>query len=210
MEFGLLVSFLGASVVLSVMPGPDNIFVLTESVTKGHRNGIAISFGLCIGIMVHTVAAATGLSIIVQQSAMAFSVVKFFGAAYMFYLAYKATKEQNPQLNLNPSFAEDKSVSFLRLVRKGFLMNVLNPKVALFFIAFLPQFTTPGGLNVTLQLIVLGLIFMLQALVVFSAIAVLSGKLTPYVGKPGFWRITKWGKIGVLSSLGLFLACSEK
>ncbi len=209
MELGLIFSFLGASVILSMMPGPDNIFVLTESITKGHRNGVAISLGLSLGVLVHTTAAATGLSIIIKESATAFSIIKFFGAGYMFYLAYKSIKEKKAILTLTPSI-KDQNTKFSSLVKKGFFMNILNPKVALFFIAFLPQFTSSNGINITFQMIILGLIFMLQALIIFSLVAILSGKLTKYVNDDKFWQITKWSKVGVLSILGLVLACSEK
>ncbi len=138
MEIGLILSFLGASVVLSLMPGPDNIFVLTESLTKGQRNGIAISFGLGLGVLIHTLAAATGLSIIVQKSAIAFSVIKYLGAIYLLYLAFRAFKEKKAELNFK-SENNEKPKTLPYLVKKGFLMNVLNPKVSLFFIAFLPQ-----------------------------------------------------------------------
>ena len=101
MELGLILSFLGASIILSLMPGPDNIFVLTESLTKGQRNGIAISIGLSIGVLVHTTAAATGLSIIIQKSAIAFSIIKFSGALYLFYLAFQAFNEKKPSFDLS-------------------------------------------------------------------------------------------------------------
>lgn len=209
MELGLILSFLGTSIILSLMPGPDNIFVLTESLTKGQRNGIAISLGLGLGVLVHTIAAATGLSIIIQKSAMAFSIIKYLGALYLFYLAYQAFKEKKTALNFKPDDnGEKKGISFL--IRKGFFMNVLNPKVSLFFIAFLPQFISAKGLNVSLQMIILGLLFMLQAIVIFSGISILSGKLTKYVNNPSFWRITKWSKISVLSILGLTLMLSKK
>lgn len=209
MELGLVLSFLGASIILSLMPGPDNIFVLTESLTKGQRNGIAISIGLSLGVLVHTIAAATGLSIIIQKSAIAFSVVKYFGAVYLFYLAYQAIKEKKSVINLNVE-SDDKNTKLSFLIRKGFLMNVLNPKVSLFFIAFLPQFTTSTGFNITLQMIILGLIFMLQALLIFSSISSLAGKLTNYVNNPKFWKITKLSKISVLSILGLTLMLAKK
>jgi len=209
MELELILSFLGASIILSIMPGPDNIFVLTESLTKGWRNGLAISVGLGCGVLIHTIAAATGLSLIIQKSAIAFSIIKYFGAAYLFYLAYQAYKEKKPILNLQAN-DYSKKVGFLPLIGKGFLMNVLNPKVSLFFIAFLPQFVSSTGLNITAQMIVLGLIFMLQAIIVFSAISILSSKLTKHVNNPSFWKITKWSKISVLAILGLTLAFSKK
>jgi len=209
MELGLLLSFIGASILLSLMPGPDNIFVLTESLTKGQKNGIAISIGLSLGVLVHTLAAATGLSIIIQKSALAFSIIKYLGAAYLFYLAIMTFREKKNDV----TFHSDKKpikTKMLPLIRKGFLMNVLNPKVALFFIAFLPQFISSSGYNITLQMIILGLLFMLQALLIFGLIAILSSKLTKYVNNPKFWKVTKWGKISVLSILGLALAISQK
>ena len=209
MELSLVLSFLGASIILTLMPGPDNIFVLTESLTKGQRNGIAISVGLACGVLVHTIAAATGLSIIIQKSVIAFSIIKYLGALYLFYLAYQAYNEKKPLLNFNSSESKEKE-TITYLIRKGFLMNILNPKVSLFFIAFLPQFVSAKGFNVTLQMIILGLMFMLQAMVIFSGIAMLSGKLTKYINKPSFWKITKWSKIGVLSILGLTLVLSKK
>ena len=210
MELGLILSFIGASVILSLLPGPDNIFVLTESLTKGQRNGITISIGLSLGVLVHTIAAATGLSIIVQKSAIAFSIIKYFGAAYLFYLAYQAIKENKPFINLSSSTINKQKERLLPLIRKGFLMNVLNPKVSLFFIAFLPQFITVNGINITFQMLILGFIFMVQALLVFGTISILSSKLTKYVNSPKFWIITKWSKVSVLSVLGLTLAISRK
>ncbi|MEM9821441.1 MAG: LysE family translocator [Bacteroidota bacterium] len=209
MEIELIASFLLASVLLTLMPGPDNLFVLTESLTKGHRNGIAISVGLCTGVLIHTLAAATGLSIVIQKSAWAFSIIKYLGAAYLFYLAYQAIKEKEQTLEIQ-STAKVEQTPLFPLIRKGFLMNVLNPKVSLFFIAFLPQFVSTQGMNITVQMIVLGLIFMIQALIIFSLIALLSGTLTKYVNNPRFWQITKWTKVGVLSILGLTLALAKK
>jgi threonine/homoserine/homoserine lactone efflux protein len=209
MELGNLISFLGASVLLSLLPGPDNIFVLTESLTKGQKNGIFISVGLSLGVLVHTIAAATGLSIIIQKSALAFSIIKYLGTIYLFYLAYLALKEKKPTLDFSIDSSREKN-KVSKLIRKGFLMNVLNPKVSLFFIAFLPQFVSNDGLNVTIQMIILGFIFMLQALMIFSSIAVLSSKLTKYVNNPRFWGIARWCKIFVLSILGLALMLSEK
>lgn len=209
MEIALTLSFLGASVLLTVMPGPDNIFVLTESLTKGYRNGVAISVGLCLGVLIHTFAAATGLSIVIQKSALAFSILKYLGAAYLFYLAYKSMSETKLEITIGEKQSIVKTRIF-PLIRKGFLMNVLNPKVSLFFIAFLPQFVSSNGMNITIQMIILGLIFMFQALVIFSLIAILSSRLTSYVNSPRFWKITKWSKVIVLSILGLTLAFSNK
>lgn len=208
MEIEILLSFLAASIILSFMPGPDNIFVITESLSTGHKNGVAISVGLASGVMIHTLAAATGLSIIIQQSALAFSIIKYLGATYMFYLAYTAIKEKPPVFNLDKPEIKKKKNTF-QYIQTGFLMNILNPKVSLFFIAFLPQFISEGGFNIILQMIILGLIFMLQALIIFSLIAVLSGRLTKYLNSSKFWNITKWSKVSVLGLLGLTLVFAK-
>lgn len=209
MELELILSFLGASIVLTIMPGPDIIYVLTESLTRGQKNGIALSFGLASGVFIHTLAAAAGISIIIQQSALAFSVIKYIGAAYLFYLAFRAMKEKRANVNL----ADSKSTlgeNKFKLVRRGFLMNVTNPKVALFFIALLPQFVTTDGFNISLQMIILGFIFAVQALVIFVLIAMLSGRLSKYLINSKFWNITKWTKVVVLATLGLALLFSRK
>ena len=209
MECGLLISFLGASILLTLMPGPDIIFVLTESLTKGHRNGIAISLGLCSGLLIHTFAAATGLSIIIQKSAIVFSAIKYLGAGYLFYLALISIKDKRPSIEFDFKKA-DREKRFLQLMRKGFFMNILNPKVSLFFIAFLPQFISKSGFDATYQMLILGIIFIIQAIFIFITISILSGRLTGLVNSSRFWKITKWSKISVLAGVGLTLAISKK
>ncbi|GAB7086802.1 LysE family translocator [Marinifilum fragile] len=209
MELEMILSFLTASVVLSIMPGPDNIFVLTESVSSGQRTGLAISLGLSLGVLVHTSAAALGLSIIIQQSALVFSIIKYMGAAYLFYLAISALRSKGEGIQ-DESIKQEVPMGAFKLVRKGFLMNVLNPKVSLFFIAFLPQFISKSGIAISVQMIVLGIIFMIQALIVFSLIAILSGRLNRYLNSQKFWKITQWSKFGVLSVLASLLLLSEK
>lgn len=209
MSIELIVSFLSASVLLTIMPGPDNIFVLTESLTNGKKTGIAISLGLASGVFVHTLAAATGLSIIIQNSAIAFSVIKYVGAAYLFYLAILAFKDKGSSINLKQG-KPIREKSFFQLMRQGFFMNVLNPKVALFFLAFLPQFISLNGIKVEYQMILLGLIFIGQTIIIFCTIAVLTGRLAKFLNSPKFWKITKWSKVSVLSILGLTLLLSKK
>lgn len=210
MEIQLVLSFICAATLLALMPGPDNIFVLTESITKGKRNGIALAIGLNSGVLVHTLAAATGLSLILQQSALAFTIVKYLGAAYLFYLAILTLREKKNSSKNNLQKGEVADFNFWKLYKKGFLMNVLNPKVSLFFIAFLPQFISPNGFHLTLQMIILGVIFMLVGLIIFSSIAILSGRLAPILNNDKFWNITKYVKTGVLGILGIALLISEK
>jgi threonine/homoserine/homoserine lactone efflux protein len=208
MDPQLTFSFFLASFLLALMPGPDNIFVLTESITKGQRNGIALSCGLSSGVMVHTLAVATGVSLILQSSALAFHIVKYLGAAYLFYLAIMTLKEKKQTVTFEQTTKAQ--FNFWKLYRQGFLMNVLNPKVSLFFIALLPQFVTQNGIRVSVQLVILGFIFMVTALLTFSAIALLAGRLSIFLNNDRFWMWTKYGKAIVLAALGAMLLFTER
>ena len=206
MNIDLLISFLLASITLSLMPGPDNIFVLTESITKGKRNGIITSAGLASGIIVHTSIIAVGLSILIQQSPSVFIGIKIFGAIYLLYLAYLTYKEKPTTVNvIKQSKDLNTTEKWLPLYRKGFIMNVLNPKVTLFFIAFLPQFVSKDGLPFSIQIIILGIIFMLQAFLVFSLIAIIAEKLRQNLNSSFFWKKVKWIKMIILILLAGFL-----
>lgn len=187
---------------MALMPGPDNIFVITESVAKGSRNGIFISLGLNSGILVHTLAATTGVSLILKQSELAFQIVQYFGSAYLIYMAYGAFKEKPIALS---GSTLNKEGAF-KLFRTGFIMNVLNPKVSLFFIAFLPQFVqTDQVISETMQMLILGLIFMLIGFASFSSFALLAAQLRRPLSSPKFWVLIKWIKVSVLVFLGVYL-----
>ena len=202
-----ILTFATAAILLALMPGPDNIYVLTESLINGKKQGIAISIGLALGVTIHTLAAALGVSLIVQQSAQAFLIMKIIGAGYLFYLTYQSYKDQSTSdLDIN----SDASKSSLEQIRKGFFMNVLNPKVALFFIALLPQFVTSTGWAPLYQMIGLGLIFMICALVVMSSIAMLAGTLQSYIKNDNFWNGMKWVRTGVLFVLGSLILLAKK
>ncbi len=198
--------FLCASMALTVSPGPDNIFVITQGITRGRKAAIVTALGMCSGVSIHTTAAAFGISAIFYSSALAFNLVKFAGAGYLLYLAWK-TLRSSAVLKL----AADESLPAAALFRRGFIMNVLNPKVALFFLAFLPQFVYPAAGNVPLQMILLGTVFMTQAIVIFSLIGWFSGSIgrqllaKPHVSKY-FDRLTA----GVFAAMGLKLALSVR
>lgn len=202
MDINLIIQFATAAFLLALLPGPDNIFVLTESLSKGWKNGIAITSGLISGVLVHITLAATGISVLMYQSDVIFQMVKYFGAGYLFYLAYLSFKEAPIQLKSNNTTTE---FDFLKLMKTGFFMNVLNPKVSLFFIAFLPQFITRDGTSIIIQMVVLGVIFMAIGFITFSSIAILAGRLNSYLSSPRFWTITKWIKVIVMAGLGVFL-----
>jgi threonine/homoserine/homoserine lactone efflux protein len=206
MTLSTLFGFLCASMALTISPGPDNIFVMTQGVTRGRKAAIVTALGMCSGITVHTTAAAFGISAIFYSSAAAFNLVKYAGAGYLLYLAFKTVRGSGI---IMPANSERLPVT--ALFRRGFIMNVLNPKVALFFLAFLPQFVHPADGQLPQQMILLGTVFMVQAVVIFSLIGWFSGMIgrqllaKPHIAKY-FDRLT----VGVFVSLGLKLALSER
>lgn len=199
-----IISFILASAALTFLPGPDNIFVLTQSLTRGKRFGLGISLGLVSGLIIHTFLAAFGISLLISQSPIAFSVIKYLGAAYLFYLAISAIREK-PQAPQTENLEFQKQVSSFSLWQTGFIMNLLNPKVIVFFIAFFPQFIITDGMKTHWQMIILGLIFMTIALIIFSLIATLAGYFSKYLNNPKFWKIIKWVKFIILAGIGMTL-----
>jgi threonine/homoserine/homoserine lactone efflux protein len=199
--------FLGASVLLTLAPGPDNTFVIAQGLSRGRRAAIITALGMCSGVSVHTTAAALGLSAILYSSAYAFTVLKYAGAAYLLYLAYKAVRENG----IRPTSTDATPTRPWLLFRRGFIMNVLNPKVGLFFLAFLPQFVTENGFTMPLQMMVLGLIFMAQAVFIFSAIGFLSGSAGDMILKhPAIAKYFGWLSAAVFVSLGIRLALARQ
>ena len=168
-----LILFLTASLALIVAPGPDNILVLTRGIAQGRSAALVSATGASVGLVIHSVFAAVGLSALLQQSATAYSVVKYVGAAYLIYLGIKALLDRE-------SFAMVGETAPARLGRVFFqavASNVLNPKVALFFLAFLTQFADPTAGGVAPQLLALGLTFALLTWMVFSVLGYFSGRL---------------------------------
>ena len=206
MSASTLLYFLGASVAITVAPGPDNIFVMTQGIARGRKSAIVTALGMCSGISVHTSAAACGISAVFYSSVVAFNAVKYAGAAYLLYLAYKTMKERSA---IRLSTADGRSAA--ALFRRGFIMNVLNPKVAMFFLAFLPQFVTPDAGSFPLQMLVLGCIFMVQAVIIFCLIGYCSGSIGRFIlARPGFAKYLDWLTAGVFTSLGVRLALAER
>ena len=166
-ETGDALLFIAASVALALAPGPDNVFVLTQSALHGRRAGLLVTLGLCTGLVAHTAAVALGAAAVLATSALAFTALKLVGAAYLLHLAVGAFRAGAEPLPADGAPARDG----WRLYRRGVVMNVTNPKVAIFFLAFLPQFTDPARGSVAAQVMLYGALFIASALVVFSAIA---------------------------------------
>ncbi|MCZ6617793.1 MAG: LysE family translocator [Gammaproteobacteria bacterium] len=175
----VLTTFFAASVLLGLAPGPDNIFVLTQSAMSGRLAGLMVTMGLCTGLLFHTAAVAFGVAVIFQTSVVAFTVLKLAGACYLGYLAWQAFRA--PVSNL--SQADGATRGPWRLYARGIIMNLTNPKVAIFFLAFLPQFADPQRGSLTVQLIGFGATFILATVLVFGAIALLAGALKTRLGR---------------------------
>ena len=167
------VLFISASVLLALAPGPDNIFVLTQSMLRGAVAGLLVTLGLCTGLLVHTTAVAFGVAVIFQTSALAFTVLKLTGAAYLLYLSWLAFRAGSSGIDS----ADKPALNHWGLYKRGIIMNITNPKVSIFFLAFLPQFTDPAAGSLSLQLITLGGLFIAAALLVFGLISAMAGRL---------------------------------
>ena len=202
MNYEILISFIGASMLLTIMPGPDIIYVLVQSVTNGKKYGIATSLGLVSGIIIHTSLVAFGVSAILKQSETIFFIIKLLGALYLLYLAYSTYKSKEEILLTTNT--EKKGL--LKLYKRGFIMNVLNPKVSIFFLAFFPGFLFSSTQSTIVQFYVLGALFMIQALLIFSIVSILSGKFTSYLkSHPTFNSRIKWLKIVVFVGISIFI-----
>lgn len=199
--------FVGVSWALIIAPGPDLLYVLTRGMAHGRRAGILSALGVIGGILVHTTAAALGLTLILQTSAFAFLLVKYVGAIYLIYLGVMAWRD-NSRFSLQPLTS---TVNSQQLFWQGVLSNVFNPKIAIFFLAFLPQFVDKGSSQVTLQMVTLGLTFagmgLCFLLVVGYSAGVIGGWLTR---RPRYTQFLQRLAGGILIGLGIRLALTER
>ncbi len=169
-------SFSYASILLTLSPGPDIIYVLVQGMTNGKKYGIVTALGLVSGIIIHTSLVAFGISAVIKQSETLFLIIKILEQLICFISRGRFT-EVNLQLMLKQMLANNRK-ELTSLYKKGFLMNVLNPKVAIFFLAFFPGFLWEPDGNTVFQFYILGFLFMLQAFLIFSAVAILAGKIS--------------------------------
>lgn len=242
MSISLILSFALTSLILSLAPGPDNIFVLTNSALYGVRRGIAVITGLCLGIMVQTACMIAGVTAFVSGLPVLLTVIKLAGAGYLLWLTLGATRATISLLRASrapsaPAAAADaaaagtaagdatapahadaaspadggsaaatESLSMGRLVRRGFIMNITNPKVQLFFLSFFPQFLPPNahGIELMAWMTLLGLIFTAATIIVFSAIAVFAGTLSTAFKSPRFNLILNSASALIFFSLAIY------
>jgi len=208
MNFEILYTFVTATLLLAISPGPDNIYVLMQSIVNGKKFGLATVAGLMSGCLVHTTLVAFGISVIIQNSEVLFFTIKLMGALYLFFLAFKVWRS-NAIIELSEDSVEKKSLG--QLFKQGFIMNVLNPKVSIFFLAFFPGFLFSKELSSVTQFYVLGCIFILVSFIIFGGVAVMAGFISDYVksnSKVGVFL--KWMQIIVFIGIGIFILFSEK
>jgi len=178
-EWSHLATFAIASFILGITPGPDIIYVIVRGAAQGPRAGVAAAAGLCTGIIGHTLLCVVGLTAVLAASAFAFTAVKVLGAAYLIYLGVRMWRHRD-----RLDFSDDgASVPIGSIYRQTVVMNLLNPKVALFFLAFLPQFVDPGAGPVAQQFAILGFIFMTVSFVVMATAGLVGGQVRRYFSK---------------------------
>ncbi|MEJ6792984.1 MAG: LysE family translocator [Lacinutrix sp.] len=203
MNYDTLIAFVLATSVLAISPGPDNIYVLMQSIVNGTKFGIATVCGLISGCLLHTTLVAFGVSAIIKENDAIYFAIKCFGAAYLLYLAYKVFKS-DAKVELDNNTAPKKSL--WQLFKQGVIMNVLNPKVSIFFLAFFPGFLFSETLSSVTQFYVLGLLFMATSFVIFSGIAILSGSISTYIkANKNIGVVLKWLQIVVFVGIAFFI-----
>lgn len=200
-------AFFAASVLLALAPGPDNIFVLTQSALYGKISGLCVTLGLCTGLLVHTSAVVLGMAAVFKASVVAFNLIKILGAGYLIYLAWLSFRASATSLeSRNPD-----GLTLPKLYRRGIVMNVTNPKVSIFFLAFLPQFADPDRGAMTLQMVALGGVFIIATVLVFGGVALLAGAIGQWLKRSPRVQVIMNRVAGVVFvSLALKLATSQR
>ena len=202
-----LIVFMSATLALNLTPGPDMLYVIARSVGQGQRAGVVSALGIGGGCLGHTFAAAFGLSALLMSSVIAYDLVRYAGAVYLVYLGARVLfdKQRSPgQFELKPD-------SLPRIFYQGVVTNVLNPKVALFFLAFLPQFARSGAGSISSQIIFLGILFILSGTLVNIVVALLGGRIgKAFNRRPALAQAQRRGAGVVFIALGLRLAFTKR
>lgn len=202
-------TFLLAGILLNLTPGNDTIFILTKSIAQGRKAGIMSVLGITTGSLIHTTLAALGLSVIIAKSVLLFTIIKYAGAIYLLYLGYKMITDKTNWGAVNIDAGN--KLHSLRIYRDAVLTNVLNPKVAMFFIAFLPQFIDPTYQNSVLPFMILGITFTITGTIWCLVLAIFSSYLfAKFRTNPKFSSYLN--KIGgtILIALGIKLALTDR
>ncbi|MCJ8297841.1 MAG: LysE family translocator [Pseudomonadales bacterium] len=176
LDYGFWVVFIGTAIALNVAPGPDVLYILTKTISGGKRIGIASSLGVCTGALFHVVIAAVGLSAILLTSTLAFIIVKYIGVGYLLYLAFQAFRSSGENFAVNDNGQVQDSA--WKAFKQGVLIGILNPKVAIFFMALLPQFLREGQGSTSWQLLYLGVLVIVIAIIIEILYVLLASKIS--------------------------------
>jgi threonine/homoserine/homoserine lactone efflux protein len=199
-------AFALASLALNIVPGADMTFVAASAARGGRRVGLAAALGIAAGCIVHIVAAVVGLSTLIAASAEAFTLLKWLGAAYLLYMAWGLLRSPKAAGDTAPASALTAAQAF----RSAALVNVLNPKVGLFFLAFLPQFIDPAAPDATLAILWLGLWFNLSGMLVKAAVALAAARAAGSLkDRPAVVRLARWFAATAMAGLAVQLALSR-
>jgi threonine/homoserine/homoserine lactone efflux protein len=208
MRWELLLSFLSAALVVQLVPGPGMLFILANGIAGGARAGIAAAFGAGAGMVFHTLAAAVGLAALFAHAPTAYDVLRILGGVYLLWLAIGHFRSASADKLLA---ADGESRSPRRVFVRAWLNNLANPKVILFYLAFLPQFVAPGAASATVQLLVLGFIFLALGLVIDLALGVFSGRIGEWLRRRASLRKAVERLAGtVMGGLGIRLLLSGR
>ena len=203
-----LLLFTVAAAALNISPGPSNLYVMSRSLSQGARAGLVAAAGLAAGSLFHVTATALGLSVVLRYSPTLYAAVKLVGAAYLIFLGLRLLLSKGTALAAAPG---QKRRSHGRIFRESILVEMLNPKTALFFLAFLPQFADPGAGPLAPQLLLLGAIVTLTAIPCDAFVAVAAGAAAQALARrPLYGRVQKWLSGSVLLGLGTYVAASER
>lgn len=177
LSYDVITLFVSVSLFLAITPGPDNLYVLMQSAIFGYKTGVLITLGLCTGLMIHSTAVALGLTTLLQASSFTLPLLKLFGASYLTYLAWQAYRAASIDL----SHRNTELLTPFQFYRRGIVMNISNPKIGLFFLAFLPQFTDIEQGDLAIQTLWLGGLFIVVAFIVMTSIALIAGSLSHWL-----------------------------
>ena len=207
-NFQNLYLFFIASLLLNIAPGNDMMYVASRSISQGVRAGIVSCLGVFVGCFVHILAAVLGLSIIIAKSAYLFQLIKFAGAGYLIYLGIKALFSKT---DVHTDNEKPLKANYLKLFKQGAITNILNPKVAIFFLSFLPQFIDPHSAHVKVQLFTLGVWFAAQGTTVLIIVACILGKTKDFFkNNPRVWAVQEKVTGFILIGLGIKIAFATK
>ena len=197
-----LISFSIATLFLALTPGPDNLYVISQSLTNGTKSGIATTIGLISGCIVHTTLLAFGVSAIIAASETLFYGLKVMGACYLLFLAYNVFRS-NAHVDLKDKASKK---SYSQLFKQGVIMNLVNPKILIFFLAFFPGFLWDEYQHTIYQFYVLGILFMVISFIVFSGLAILAGYISTTLNEnKNVSVLLKWTQIVVFVGIAIFI-----